>query len=82
MQQSLCSELLFQNNRKYLDDVANRTHTHTHTHIATRSKSLAGVAHHFITILIVGTEHGATANRGFSCNWSGGTLTDSYLIAI
>ena len=76
MQQSVCSGRLIQNNRKYLDDVANRTHRET------CSKILAGVAHHFISTLIVGTEHGALANRGFSCNWTGGTLTDSYLIAI
>jgi len=76
MQQSLCSERLFQKNKKYLDDVAKRTH------IAARSKTLVGVAHQLIKILIVGTEHGATANSGFSCNWSSGTLTGSYLIAI
>jgi len=76
MQQSLCSERLIQNNRKYVDDVAKKEH------ITTRSKSLAGVANHFIKILIAGTEHGAKANRGFSCNWTGATLTDSCLIAI
>jgi hypothetical protein len=76
MQQSLCSVRLIQNNRKYLDGEVKRTH------IKTRSKGLAGVAHRFISTLILGTEDGATGNRGFSCNWTGGTLTDSYLIAI
>jgi hypothetical protein len=56
MQQSLCSERSIQNNRKYLDDVTNRTR------IKTFSKILAVVAHNFISSLIVGTEHGATAN--------------------
>ena len=52
------------------------------THIKTCFKGLDSVAHHFIITLIVGAENGMTTNKGFSCNWNGGTLTDSCLIAI
>jgi hypothetical protein len=61
MQQSLCFERLIQNNRTYLDNVANRID------IKTRSKGVAGVARHFISTLIVATKHRTTVNRGFSC---------------
>lgn len=52
------------------------------THIETCFKGMASVAHHFIITLILGAENGTTTNKGFSCNWNGGKLTDSYLIAI